>query len=168
MRKWTCIKCGEKEIPQYTEYCDECEKKSFEKIGGWLFLPALSLLFMLASGIFSFYQTLVEVIPIYNYTTAMGRYFINLGFALDLALFVLVVITAIFFFQKRKKTPTLYISLLIANIATQGLMILLMDNVFKLPIESEYTFDIIRSIFHAVIWVSYFKISVRVKKTFVN
>ncbi|WP_193017401.1 DUF2569 domain-containing protein [Proteus sp. FME41] len=168
MKKWTCIKCGKKEIPQYTEYCDECEKGSFKKIGGWLILPALSLLFMLISGLLNIYQTLIEVIPIYSNITTMGRYFVGLGFALDLALFVLIVITTIFFFQKRKKTPTLYISLLIANIATQGLMILLMDNVFKLPIESEYTFDIIRSIFHAVIWVSYFKISVRVKKTFVN
>lgn len=98
----------------------------------------------------------------------MGRYFIGLGFTLDLALFVLIVITTIFFFQKRKKAPTLYISLLIANIASQGLMILLMYKVFELPVESEYIFDIIRSVFHAVIWISYFKISVRVKKTFVN
>lgn len=168
MKKWTCIKCGEKEIPQYTEYCEDCEKESFKKIGGWLFLPALSLVFILITGLFNLYQTVTEVFPIYSYTTTMGRYFIGLGFTLDLALFVLIVITTIFFFQKRKIAPTLYISLLIANIASQGLMILLMYKVFELPVESEYIFDIIRSVFHAVIWISYFKISVRVKKTFVN
>lgn len=32
-----------KEIPQYAEYCDECAEKRMSRIGGWLWLPLITL-----------------------------------------------------------------------------------------------------------------------------
>ncbi|QAV22309.1 hypothetical protein PH4a_02680 [Proteus hauseri] len=59
-------------------------------------------------------------------------------------------------------------SLLIANIAITGIAGLILMYGMQASVDSEYTIDLIRSIFHAIIWVSYFRISVRVKKIFVN
>ena len=46
--KWVCIQCGEKEIPQYAEYCDECAEKRMSRIGGWLWLPLITLFLSLS------------------------------------------------------------------------------------------------------------------------
>lgn len=48
--KWVCIQCGEKEIPQYAEYCDECAEKRMSRIGGWLWLPLITLFLSLGAG----------------------------------------------------------------------------------------------------------------------
>ncbi|MGP4128687.1 hypothetical protein OJE16_02305 [Pantoea tagorei] len=56
--KWTCIKC-DNEISQYQEYCAECEEKQYRKIGGFLYLPLLSL-FALGYSYFSSLQITLQ------------------------------------------------------------------------------------------------------------
>ncbi|OAT45718.1 transglutaminase-like enzyme [Proteus hauseri ATCC 700826] len=168
MHKWVCIKCGEKEISQYTEYCDKCSEKLTEKIGGWLYLPAIGLIFMLITSLISIVEAISETLPLLSLVTASWKLYLGFAFILDLFIFTLIIVTAISFFKKLTRTPKLYIFLLIANIATKGIAGLILMYGMQAPVDSEYTIDLIRSIFHAVIWVSYFRVSVRVKKTFVN
>ncbi|PHM70335.1 DUF2569 domain-containing protein [Xenorhabdus sp. KJ12.1] len=168
MDKWVCTKCGEKEIPQDTEYCEGCEEKSFKKIGGWLYLPAIGLIVMILSSITGIVTTINEIFPFYSQLTDRWKCFITFAFILDLLIFLLIIVTTIFFFRKSKKTPYLFISLLILNITVQGIMIFLTINVMSAPVEPNYTLNLIRSILHAAVWIPYFIVSVRVKKTFVN
>ncbi|WP_426578588.1 DUF2569 family protein [Xenorhabdus stockiae] len=123
---------------------------------------------MLFSNISGIFTTISEIFPLYSQLIDRWKYFMTFAFILDLLLFLLIIVNIIFFFRKSKKTPYLYISLLISNITVQVIMIFLTINVMSATVDPNYTLNLIRSILHAAVWIPYFIVSVRVKKTFVN
>ncbi|PHM75105.1 hypothetical protein Xkoz_00116 [Xenorhabdus kozodoii] len=86
---------------------------------------------------------------------------------LDISLLILIIFTISFFFKKSKKAPRFYISVLIFNIVIQGATILYSIGLDVKPDMEDITY-LVRAIFHSAIWIPYFLVSVRVKRTFVN
>ncbi|BET96960.1 DUF2569 domain-containing protein [Xenorhabdus taiwanensis] len=171
MDKWTCTQCGEKEISQDAKVCTACGEKSFKKIGGWLYLPAISLIFMLISSIYEIvtgiqltYTTYVDLAegwrPLYTFVFIIA-------IILDISLFILIIFTTTFFLKKSKKAPRFYISVLIFNIVIQGATILYSIGLHVKPDMEDIAY-LVRAIFYSAIWIPYFLVSVRVKRTFVN
>ncbi|WP_240725989.1 DUF2569 family protein [Escherichia sp. E4208] len=52
----TCKNCGVAVLPP-DDYCKSCADKKLTGIGGWLYLPAISLVLVIISSIYSFIQT---------------------------------------------------------------------------------------------------------------
>ncbi|PHM45293.1 hypothetical protein Xmau_00943 [Xenorhabdus mauleonii] len=166
MDKWFCTKCGKKEIPQDTEYCEECAEDSFKKIGGWLYLPAIGLIF---SVIFIIFQIVVAVhtIPRVSYYSTLQNTVIFTLVA-NIILLLLTIYTAIQFFNKLKKAPRLYILLRLLNIVFQIITVYLIVDGLGESMTYSLMAPVLQQGITAAIWIPYFMVSVRVRKTFVN
>jgi hypothetical protein len=134
-----------------------------EKIGGWLFLPAAGLilggilsmvgLIMLlgaASGIPSRYQ---------------GIFAVNLLF--DAGLTAFLIYAAVRFFGKKRNAPAIMIALMIAGIALNGVLVAVNIGAGAEPLAINCAKAMGRGIIGAIIWIPYFLVSKRVKRTFV-
>ncbi|MDC9623596.1 DUF2569 domain-containing protein [Xenorhabdus sp. XENO-7] len=166
MNKWICTKYGEKEISQDTEYCEKCADESFKKIGGWLYLPAIGLIL---SVIFIIYQFKIaaEVVSRVAYYSTLQNIVIFTMVA-NIILLLLVFHTAILFFNKLKQAPRFCILLCLSNVLIQGITIFLITNGLGYSIDYATISPILQAVVTAAIWIPYFMMSVRVKKTFVN
>ncbi|MDX7988038.1 DUF2569 domain-containing protein [Xenorhabdus sp. 12] len=166
MDKWFCTQCGKKEIPQYTEYCEECAEASFKKIGGWLYLPAIGLILSLIILIFQI-GVAVYTIPSVSYYATLQQtvIFTLIG---NILLFLLTIHTATLFFNKSKQTPRFYILLRLLNIVIQSITVYLVVDGLGHSIDYTLIVPVLQQVITAAIWIPYFMVSVRVKKTFVN
>lgn len=144
-------------------------KSYYDSIGGWLVLPAISLVF---------FPLLIA------YNLILGEYYISgswsaisihgIGFQiyylsnfLYLHVFLAYsILTAFFFFNLRSGAPNMVIILLVVNLITRVLEIYLVDQHFDfLGLNADYV-DLSRNVIGLFIWVPYFSVSVRVKETF--
>lgn len=142
-------------------------------IRGWLILPAIGIIL---SPIFQVVGIMVlsEMIPtilrmrIPGSPEPVGLELCRLEILVTVGFLVFTICAAKRFFGKRKNAPAMLIGLMIASVAASGLLLL----VALLAGEEEFVIiggrGLILGIPQAVIWILYFKISRRVKATFVN
>jgi len=151
-----------------------------EKLGGWLILVAIGI-------IFSPVRIVFQLVPIYSNlisdgswaaltTPGTGAYHplwiaILVGeIIVNAALFCGWIFIAVQFFAKKKRLPKLYISILLSTIAIQlgdAWAISLVrpnDPIF----DPETVRELGRSLVAACIWIPYMLVSTRVKATFVR
>ncbi|OTA14319.1 hypothetical protein Xvie_03838 [Xenorhabdus vietnamensis] len=166
MDKWICTKCGKTEISQDTEYCEECSEKPFNKIGGWLYLPATGLILAVIFIIYQF-KVAAEVASRVAYYSTLQNIVIFTMVA-NIILLLLVFHTAILFFNKLKQAPSFCILLCLSNVIIQGIMVFLVTNRLGYSISYDTLLPALQAIATAAIWIPYFMVSVRVKRTFVN
>ncbi|KMW74887.1 hypothetical protein TI10_03845 [Photorhabdus luminescens subsp. luminescens] len=168
MQKWVCTKCGEKEIPQDIEYCEECTEKSFKKIGGWLYLPAISLILSIINTLFLLGKTVNTMPQFYSALPDHWQFFIIFEITSNALLLLLTISTVIFFFRKSKKAPRLCVLFYLSNTIIKGITVFLIANILSIPISYNNILPTLQAIVTTAIWVPYFMVSVRVKRTFVN
>jgi hypothetical protein len=134
-------------------------------IGGWLILPAIGLV-------------LGPIIGIVGLIAAMGMYsdVASAGYGGIYALELIVLIgllgfmfyTATLFFKKKNKTPRTYIKFLIISLVSSGAMLLIELAAGAEVFAVETGKQLVREIISAAIWIPYFRVSKRVKATFVD
>jgi len=149
----------------------EADKPSMETdsklagISGWLVLPAIGLV---ASPII-LVVGLVIGSALYSDVAATGfggLYVVEM--IIESGLVIFVIYAASRFFRKKQNAPLVIIILLVSAIAANGLVLLM-----ELGLGAEDFIIVtgrmlLRSIISAAIWIPYFKISRRVKATFIN
>lgn len=167
--KWGCIKCGT-EIPQDREFCDVCEERQFKKIRGFLVLPFAGLFlmgFIFPVEITGFFFKIITIN--YNNLTENGKLYFLISMFIDSVMFLFITYIISLFIKKKKTLPKAYIGLIIATIATMSFKLYLY---FILLSPSSIGYNelvpIFRNILSAFIWIPYFLVSERVKRTFVN
>lgn len=166
--KWTCIKC-DNEISQYQEYCAECEEKQYRKIGGFLYLPLLSL-FALGYSYFSSLQITLQagLITAGHAPIAQSGYFFIASGVNFFALLYIIYTTSLFL-RKKKQLPLAYTILLAAGVALTLLDLVCTACLFpSVALGHEQIMPVVRRILHACIWIPYFRYSVRARKTFIR
>ncbi|QAV22308.1 hypothetical protein PH4a_02675 [Proteus hauseri] len=67
------------------------------KIGGWLYLPAIGLIFMLITRLISIVEAISETLPLLSLVTASWKLYLGFVFILDLFIFTLTIVIAISF-----------------------------------------------------------------------
>ncbi|NDJ57623.1 DUF2569 domain-containing protein [Enterobacteriaceae bacterium 4M9] len=162
-----CIKCDKKAIDN-ADYCEECQEKAFSRIGGVLYLPAISLVLsvvMLGVSVFSTARLLLDNYSVLPAIITNMLSFELIGFFL---LHILAIYTAFCFFTKRKKLPHLYISLIVCNLLFCLADMYLGYYYLDTRIDYESARPVIRSVVSACIWIPYFLVSKRVKGTFIH
>ncbi len=167
IRKNICIQC-DNEALQGGDYCEACENKAFKKIGGWLYLPALGLLVALVVSIFAINNTARALLEFSSSFTSRGLvviYFELFGF---IGQFLLTVYVGSLFLRKKCKLPLTYIIFLLYGVVFVGMDIWLAKALMNLPFGYDDARSLIRAIVACCIWIPYFRVSTRVKRTFVH
>lgn len=163
-----CMEC-ENEVIRGSDYCDQCEQKMFKKIGGWLWLPALGLVASLISYVVSFLKTLKILFDgsssLLPTNVVLSIWFELFSFA---ALFLLTIYVSSLFIRKKCALPRWYIALIIIPILYSVVDLIIAAHVLKMKIDYDDARTLVRSIVSACIWIPYFLISVRVKRTFIH
>lgn len=149
-------------------------------IGGWLILPAISLVIRPFTLLYTFSTTanayfnarVWESLATPGLATYRPGFISLLVFELagNTSVISLTVIAAVFFFRTKRQAPKLMIAVLLAMAALHIIDAIGNHWVGNADGESsaQTTSDLIRVIVPAAIWVPYFLVSRRVKATFVN
>jgi hypothetical protein len=157
----------------------ETTLKQYDKIGGWLILVAIGLIF---TPIRLLVVIVKDLLPVLSgdawsrLTTPGAEAYHPLWAPLLLfevignCLFILFpIIIAIFFFQRRQFVPTLIIILLLSNLVFVAIDYFAADLIPFIAAQEDMgsLLELIRVFIASVIWVPYFLVSKRVKGTFV-
>ncbi|WP_447876151.1 DUF2569 domain-containing protein [Serratia fonticola] len=161
-----CMNC-EAEVVRGSDYCDACEKKELGKIGGFLYLPALGIILSVISSIYGLLSSIKSYHSVTAITSALYPFIIFqiIWFAILLALSVYI--TGIFF-GKKKKTPFYYILLISFNLMFVISNVAISHYQYGVAVDSDMLTSMARTLIGACIWIPYFLVSVRVKRTFVR
>lgn len=143
-------------------------------IGGWLILPAIGIAlnpFLIFGDIIVLiqleysweYRLAAAILPMLDMLTMLDL----LG---DFAFFVFSIVLAVKFFKKRAGAPNLVVWFMVLNTLFALILWVLSIGVWSVApqLTFDYGFKAFGYIVASLIWGSYFKLSKRVKATFVN
>lgn len=167
VKRHVCIQCANDALSD-SDFCEDCEDREFRKIRGWLYVPAVALVLSLISSLMSVSYTLRLLMDNYSQLTgnSKGMLFFELFAFIGLFLFVLYV--AGLFFRKKRELPRRYIQMLLLWLAFVVVDLLLGHRYLEVPYNYESFRPIIRNLVSCLIWIPYFRVSIRVKRTFVK
>ncbi|MGF9905972.1 DUF2569 domain-containing protein [Brevibacillus porteri] len=148
-------------------------------LGGWLIWPTiivvLSPLSLLVSviGIFLDYAEAIEgLAPFMEQSLSFTLYYYG-NILLEIGLLVFSLFLLVFYFQKKKRAPHLFVGLILFYIILNMIDLLAwasFDSLFRDTIQfvTQSGLSLLHTCITAMIWVPYFRLSKRVKNTFVN
>lgn len=166
--EWGCIKCGE-EIPQDREFCTGCEEIQFRKIGGLLYIPLVGLIISAISYLLNVNEAFKAIIENYRSIDINAKVFFISSLAIYVVMFLFAAFTLSQFLKRKRLLPNLYISFLIAIIITLSINTYTLYALIPgVKIGYDELVPIFRSLISALIWIPYFTVSVRVKRTFIK
>jgi heme A synthase len=167
VRKHICIQC-DKEALKDSDSCEACETKEFQKIGGWLYLPALGLLVTLVLSMLAINNTTRALLQFGSNFSTKGLWVVNFELLGFIAQFLLTVYVGSLFLRKKRQLPKAYIAFLLYGLVFVGVDLSLAHALMGIPLSYDSMHSVIRTIFACCIWIPYFRVSERVKRTFVN
>ena len=145
------------------------------KFGGWLILPLLALcmspiltLYNMFKGSEGFFQQKTWLSMDFTDKPIPGHFLYGIEFLLNVILLANILFLLVIFINKRDTLPKKMIWMFYGyNIFMQVLDISILA-IDGYEIEYNLWKDLFRSVFGAAIWIPYFQVSQRVKRTFVN
>jgi hypothetical protein len=153
--------------------------KQYDKIGGWLILVAIGLIFAPIRLLVVLFKDLLPALSADTWsrlttpgTEAYHPLWAPLLFfeIIGNCLFILSpIIVAVFFFQRRRFVPRLIIVLLLANLVFVAIDYFAADLIPFVAAQEDLGSlkELIRALIACAIWVPYFLVSKRAKGTFV-
>ena len=157
----------------------EATVKNPKGLGGWLIWPTiivvLSPLSLLASviGIFQDHAEAIEgLAPFMEQSLSFTLYYYG-NILLEIGLLAFSLFLLVFYFQKKKRAPHLFIGLILFYITLNMIDLLAwasFDSLFGDTIQfvTQSGLSLLHTCITAMIWIPYFRLSIRVKNTFVN
>jgi hypothetical protein len=134
-------------------------------IRGWLILPAIGFTLGLVLGVVG----LIAALGLYGDVVKAGYGGIyTLEILVIFGLLGFTVYAAILFFRKKSNAPQTIITLLIVSIVASGVLLIIELGAGAEPFAVETGKQLVRDIIGAAIWIPYFRVSNRVKATFVK
>jgi hypothetical protein len=167
VRKNICIQCDNEALKD-SDYCEACETKEFRKIGGWLYLPAIGLLVTLVLSILSINNTTRALLLFGSNFPGKGLWVVTFELLGFIGQFLLTVYVGSLFLRKKRQLPKAYIIFLLYGVVFVGVDLWLANALMGIPLGYDSVRSVIRTLFACCIWIPYFRVSERVKRTFVN
>lgn len=183
-----CPYCGRQlESPRESElpYCPDCKRhilplpeitasaeERLKGIRGWLVLPAIGAVLSPISqlvGIVQSYDILNDPFVEHVFERNPGlQGLVMFELATNCVLLGLSIWLAVSFFGKRRYAPTLYISYILINILISVVLLAGSAAVLDGELTAQQGAQTAVLVVAACIWIPYFRVSKRVKATFVN
>lgn len=134
-------------------------------IGGWLILPAIGLVLTPILSVLG----LIASLALFSDVADAGHGGIYaLEIVVELGLLIFLLYAAARFFGKRTNAPSVMIALMIIGIVAQGVLLVIELSAGAEVFALESGKALARGIIGGAIWIPYFRLSKRVKATFVN
>lgn len=162
-----CLQCDNETLKE-SDFCAACEAREFKKIRGWLYVPAAGLIFSILGNIVAINFNLRFLMDNASLIGDTQRALLLFELFAYVAMFGFAVYVSSLFFRKKRQLPRCYIALLLSGVAFVGLDLLLGHIYLDVPYVYAAVQPLIRNLVSACIWVPYFIVSVRVKRTFVR
>ena len=134
-------------------------------IGGWLILPAIGFVLGPIIGVIG----LIAALGMYS-DVASASYggIYTLEIIVIVGLLGFMVYAATLFFRKKTNAPGTIITLFIVSVVASGVLLVVELGAGAEVFAVETGKQLIQEIISAAIWIPYFRVSKRVKATFVN
>lgn len=161
-----CLNCKSDAL-RGSDYCEACEKKELGKIGGWLYLPAISLILSIILYSMNGFRSLELYLDARHVLGNLANP-VLLNTVLVFALVLFGIYVGSLFFRKRKALPNVYILWIIFSLLYAAGDLAIAYYALGLEVTSKDYSKLGRGIISACIWIPYFLVSVRVKRTFVH
>ncbi len=156
---------GEGPTADQTEATGPAVEPQLAGIGGWLVLPAIGFVLTPIVGVVSLIAALGRFADVAAAGYG-GLYVLELVVNLGLGAFLIYAATR--FFGKRSNAPSTIIALLIANLVASALLLVIGLLAATEDFALESGKHLVGRIIGAALWIPYFRVSKRVKATFVN
>lgn len=130
-------------------------------IRGWLILPAIGLVL---TPIASVMLLITFFIMFFDHMSSLNSTFF-VAVAVMISLTLVSIYAASQFFKKKRNAPSVIVTLILINTGTSILMYVVQTNSGQ---QTEALVRLAIQIIATVVWIPYFRISERVKATFVN
>ncbi|MFL0245580.1 DUF2569 domain-containing protein [Candidatus Clostridium stratigraminis] len=168
--------CSEPKLEE-TIITEESNNK-YDKIGGWLILVAIGLCISIVLNLPTFIKTINSInSKAWPLLTTIGTKYYQAGLKeaiyFEIIGFFIILITnllcIIFFFKKKRLFPKLMISLLTFNLIFQITQHIIVISNTSFNANSTLTnLQLAKPFITALVWIPYFILSERVKKTFIK
>ena len=136
-----------------------------KRLGGWLILVAVGLVF---NGIVGVASVIVGVSMLGEVSDApLDRLFVTM-LVVQAGLLAFLIVAAIQFFRRRRQAPALMIALLGIRAVTAGFVAMMANSTGGEGIPDLAARNFLVAMVSAGIWIPYFRVSKRVKATFVR
>lgn len=165
--RWMCIECHKKEIAPHADYCRECTEKRYSRIDGWLWLPLISLFLFIVSGIYS----LLDYYTVLNDGYPLPRNMLptlHIMAITDILYIAGAIITLTFFLKRSRLLPRVFTGFILLYISAEALIFASIIGFIPSSAGFLTTLPLIKALIYAMIWLFYFRVSDRVKKTFIH
>ena len=140
-------------------------KPQLAGIGGWLVLPAIGLVLGIIIAIIS----IVISFSMFSDVSRAGYGGLyTLEILVAFGFFIFLIYNATRFFGKKINAPFMMIAFMVANVAISGLLLVIDLSAGAEMFAVENGKGLLRGIISAAIWIPYFRVSKRVKATFIN
>ncbi|WET40222.1 DUF2569 domain-containing protein [Citrobacter enshiensis] len=160
----TCKTCGVAVLPP-DDYCKRCADKKLTGIGGWLYITALFLILCILSMALT---TISSVLNGLLFDQKPYRTIVFMEAVAGMVLLLITIYTTFLFFRKKRRFPNWFIFLL------WGIAIFSITDIWVAVRYLDFTYDasaawkLVKNALYLAIWSPYFRVSKRVKLTFVN
>ncbi len=138
-----------------------------EKIGGWLFFPAIGLILGGILSVVGIVMSMEALSKMASYLPSRYQGVFTLNLLVNTGITVFLIYAAVRFFGKKRNAPRIMIVLMITNVTANGLLLAINVGADAGPLAVECGKALAKGVVGAAIWVPYFLVSKRVKRTFV-
>ncbi|MEX9897364.1 DUF2569 domain-containing protein [Providencia rettgeri] len=160
-----CIRCNLGEGNKGSGFCDDCEMKEMKQINGILYLPALGLISNIVLSVYNLYSILDVVINHFQLTSFISYY--AMGAILTTIIWIIVTLSASWFFFLRKKRIRLFMSIYyVINLVCAIYFTMIPYIVFDSVMTSFGIQNLLSGIVGVFIWIPYFFTSKRINVVF--
>ena len=167
VKRHVCIQCASDAL-EGSDFCADCEDREFRKIRGWLIVPAISLVLSVLINLLSIAAMLRLLIEHHSGMSGTVNAVMLFELLAFIGMFLFSLYVAGLFFRKKRTLPRSYILFLLIGLAYVTVDMLLGHYYLHVPINYEALKPVVRNLVSCAIWIPYFLVSVRVKRTFVK
>ena len=167
VKRHVCMQCVSDALED-SDFCADCEDREFRKIRGWLYVPAIGLVLSLLAHLLSINTTLRLLIDNYSRISGNVKGILLFELLAFIGMFLFGLYVAGLFFRKKRELPRNYILLILAALVFVVLDLILGHRYLDVPVNYEAVKPVVRNLASCAIWIPYFLVSLRVKRTFVK
>lgn len=167
VKRHVCMQCANDALED-SDFCADCEDREFRRIRGWLIVPGIALVLSVLVNLFSINAALRLLIDQHSAMSGNLKGIVLFELLAFIGMFLFTLYVSGLFFRKKRTLPRNYILFLLIGLGYVAVDLLLGYRYMGVPVNYEALQPLVRNLVSCAIWIPYFRVSLRVKRTFVK